>query len=111
MSGKASWRATIGLARRAGLLVIGQDRVLSVTKKGKKRYVIVLSSDHSDALRRSLGVQKGCQHRVVRLGRVDRRELGSIIGLSRCQVVALPEGEGLTGLVIDQLVEGGEAVE
>ena len=101
-------KSTLSLARRAGELVIGQDRVLDALSDGQALFV-VLSCDHSETLMRSL-VRKGSTPRVMT--EVSRLELGRLLGLRQAQIAALPAQSGfakkLEGLLLE---EGGNAVE
>ncbi|MCF4113601.1 MULTISPECIES: hypothetical protein [Dethiosulfovibrio] len=106
-----SWMSFLGLARRAGFLVIGQDNVFAVLQKNKKNYVVIMTSDRSDAVARKAKKEAFSRHSFFQLRTIDRERLGEAIGLAGCQIVALPEGEGLTDTVILRLKEGGEAIE
>lgn len=106
-----AWLSYLGLARRAGLLVIGQDNVLMALKRKKRNYVVIMTTDRSESLARSLEREVFSRNRIISLGNMTREQLGEAIGLMRCQIVALPEGEGLTDTVILRLKEGGEAIE
>lgn len=107
---KSSVLLTMGLARRTGILVAGQDRVFKCLK-GNRNFAIFMASDRSDAVASTVGRLAGSRHNVVDMFDIDRYDLGVAIGLSRCQIVALPAKEGLTEAAIRQLSEGGEAIE
>ncbi len=110
MSDRSSALFSLGLARRSGILVAGQDRVFACLR-GKVDFVVFMTSDRSDAVASSIGRIVSSRHRVIQMVDIDRYLLGRSIGLGRCQIVALPAKEGLTEAVIRQLSEGGEAIE
>ncbi|NCC95356.1 MAG: hypothetical protein EOM02_00800 [Synergistales bacterium] len=101
---------SMGLARKSGILIAGQDRVFTCLK-GNVRFVVFMASDRSDAVASTVGRLAESRHKVFKMMEIDRYDLGLAIGLSRCQIVALPAKEGLTEAVIRQLSEGGEAIE
>lgn len=82
----------LGLSRRAGILLIGQDHVLAPGKHDGK-LVVVVASDCSAAVLRSLKsrVERG-KAVLLRLDDTDRTALGSHLGVGSAQVVALPQG-------------------
>ncbi len=100
----------LGIARKSGILVPGQDRVLEALKS-RKKFLVLMTSDRSDAVASSVGRLVSLGHIVVQLPFIDRKSLGTAIGLNSCQIVALPQKEGLTEAVTRQLSEGGKAVE
>lgn len=108
---KLSFLSLIGLGRRAGIIVIGQDRVLQAIKK-RKKYVIILSSDRSDALARSiLQLSTKSGHSTIYLENIDREEMGEALGLAHCQIVAIPSSNGLAKKISHQILEGGKIFE
>ena len=108
---KSSFLSAIGLGRRAGIIVIGQDRVLQALKK-RKKYVVILSSDRSDALARSiLQLSLKAGHSVIQLEDIDRAEIGKALGLTHCQIVAILHNNGLAKKISHQLLEGGKIFE
>ncbi len=98
--------ALLGLARKAGELLVGQDRVLEQLDRG--RLMVIFSEDRSETLERSIRA-KGVS--VAVLAGVCRSELGHAIGLQGTQVVAIAESSGFARKVGDLLPKGGEAFE
>ncbi|SMG09445.1 hypothetical protein SAMN06275492_101121 [Dethiosulfovibrio salsuginis] len=102
---------SLGLARKSGVLIAGQDRVFACLKGNKLDFVVLMASDRSDAVASTVGRVVSSRDRVIQMVDIDRYLLGRSIGLNRCQIVALPLKEGLAEAVVRQLSEGGEAVE
>ena len=82
----------LGLSRRAGILLIGQDRVFAAGRHNEKLIVIV-TSDCSASVLRSLKpkVERG-EAVLLRLDDIDRAVLGSHLGVGSAQIVALSQG-------------------
>ena len=101
-------KSTLSLARRAGELVIGQDRVLDALSAGQA-LLVLLTYDYSETLARSLASREA-DTRV--LTEVSRLELGHLLGLRQAQIVALPAKSGFAKKLMELLPEeGGNAVE
>lgn len=101
-------KSTLSLARRAGELVIGQDRVLDALSAGQL-LLVLLTHDHLETLARSLASREA-DTRV--LTEVSRLELGHLLGLRQAQIVALPAKSGFAKKLMELLPEeGGNAVE
>ena len=82
----------LGLSRRAGILLIGQDQVLAGDKHNEK-LVVIVTSDCSANVLRSLKprVERG-EVVLLKLENTDRTILGSYLGVGSTQIVALPQG-------------------
>lgn len=100
-------KGTLGLARRAGELIVGQDRVLGALSTGQNLFVL-LTHDHSVTLKRSIDARTVTTHV---LAGVSRLELGQLLGLRQAQIVALPVQSGFAEKIKGLLPEGGNAVE
>ncbi|MDL2298812.1 hypothetical protein LJC40_06685 [Synergistaceae bacterium OttesenSCG-928-D05] len=85
----------LGLARRAGVLAVGQDKVFSALKEETK-YLVLTTSDISDNVMRHVrnAIERGTA-RHISLDALDRAGLGAQIGVSSAQVIALPSDNGL----------------
>ena len=82
----------LGLARRAGRLLIGQDSVFAAGKSNEKLLVLV-TSDCSSTVLRSLKPKLEREEIVVlTLENTDRIELGVHLGVGSTQIVALSQG-------------------
>ncbi len=79
-------KSLLGLARRAGELLVGQDRTLEGLSAGKN-LTVLLANDHSAALKRTIDA-KTADYRI--LEEINRAELGRLLGLRQAQIVALP---------------------
>jgi ribosomal protein L7Ae-like RNA K-turn-binding protein len=82
----------LGLSRRAGILLIGQDQVLAGDKHNEK-LVVIVTSDCSVNVLRSLKprVERG-EVVLLKLEDTDRTALGSHLGVGSAQIAALPHG-------------------
>ena len=100
-------KGTLGLARRAGELIVGQDRVLDSLSAGQNLFVL-LTRDHSETLKRAIDAKAVDVHV---LAGVSRLELGQLLGLRQAQIVALPVRSGFAEKIKGLLPEGGNAVE
>ena len=97
----------LGLARRAGEIIIGQDRVLEAVLSHKK-LLILLSSDHSENVKKALDMR---QIPSTTLTTVDRTAMGEMLGLRQTQIVAFPAGSGFAEKARGLLSEGGNVIE
>lgn len=81
---------TLGLARRAGRLIIGQDHVFAQIRK-KTSLLIILVNDSSKSVQRSVNsaVERE-EAKLIILKNTDRETLGSSLGINSVQIVALP---------------------
>ena len=79
----------LGMARRAGALMVGQDRVFAEMRSGK--LFILASADCSpNVLRKAMS--SNCETLVA--PGFSRESLGTSIGVANAQIVALPRGSG-----------------
>ncbi|MDO5116635.1 MAG: ribosomal L7Ae/L30e/S12e/Gadd45 family protein [Synergistaceae bacterium] len=84
----------LGLARRAGELIIGQDKIFDALRKGKKLAVFV-TNDCSKNVLRTLETAEGRGGiTVLLLKDTDRARLGNSLGLRAAQAAALPSESG-----------------
>lgn len=95
----------LGLARRAGQVLVGQDRVLGA-HRGK--LVIVVSSDCSKAVMRK-AVARGSGSVCFTLNGVTREELGGALGVGGAQIAALDAEGGFAKKLIELFKQGGVA--
>lgn len=79
----------LGLARRAGQVLAGQDRFLDRFRR-EPCYLIVMTTDAGAAARRKIGGLAE-RHGIPLLAWYDRNTLGSALGLDRCTVVGLTD--------------------
>lgn len=95
----------LGLARRAGALLIGQDDVFA--DKGAR--LLVLTTDElSESVARKVeaGASAG-RLKQVELSGISRAELGHAIGINGAQIAALPQGSGFADKIVQILEQGG----
>lgn len=101
----------IGLARRAGLAVIGQDRIRTEISAGKAPLLVFLSNDASSAVeRRFLSAAAKRGDRAVHLESVSRWELGAALGLASVQVVGLPLASQFAEMLLEDLRREGDVI-
>lgn len=101
----------LGLARRAGALLQGQDRIRDALKSGKF-LVILYASDVSGNVQRMFnGYEERAQCKVYRLKSIDRKVLGEALGLASAQILGLPQGSGFADKLEVLLKEGVDAFE
>jgi len=104
----------LGMARRAGMLIIGQDSVKSNLSQRDKLFILF----PEDALHLSektfLSLTKSVDNYAVLEG-VSVEQLARAIGVNRAVVVALPERSGFVSKIKSSLnnrssTEGGVAI-
>lgn len=101
----------LGLARRSGRLLMGQDKVLVAAKKGT-RLLVITSGDVSAAVLRSLRTheERGSCARIT-ITDADRTALGGRLGIASTQIVALPIQDGLAKKILNIFNDGSDADE
>lgn len=101
----------LGLARRSGKLLIGQDQVITAAKTGT-RILVITSEDVSAAVLRSLNPaeEKGSVLRIAING-VDRTVLGRSVGIASTQIAALPLQHGFARKILNIFDDGSDADE
>ena len=101
----------LGIARRAGFLLIGLDVVKSSLVCGNK-LLVILTEDPSRQVKRSL--QAFCERDqafVLEVTGLSREKLGNAIGLGPVQLAAVPEGHVFSDKLLQILSQGGDAIE
>lgn len=84
----------LGLARRAGVVVIGQDRVLDGLRRGERFFIITTDDCAASVLSKvARHAESGCA-RHMRIDGVTREELGEAMGVRSAQIAALPAESG-----------------
>lgn len=93
--------ALLGLARRAGKLLIGQDKVLAAAKSGAKLLALT-SNDVAAAVERSLRphLERGSVIKIA-VADSDRAAFGARLGVSSAQIAALPKDDGLSKKILN----------
>lgn len=95
----------LGLARRAGQVLVGQDRVLGDCRG---ELVIVMADDCSNAVLRK-AISSGDGRACFTLAGVTREELGRALGIGGAQIVALRAEGGFAKKITELLQQGGAA--
>lgn len=96
----------LGMARRAGALAIGQDRVLKVL--GVTCSLVIATEDCSQNVLRKLTAHSGKpKSNWYVLDGVTREDLGKALGVAGAQIVALPLKSGFADKLSELLQQGG----
>ena len=99
----------LGLARRAGVLIIGQDNVKS--SLARRDSLLVLITETGSSFYRFLQNRPDGESRMEVLRSVSAEALSSAIGAEKVKVVALPLRSGLAQKTLQLLAEGGKEFE
>lgn len=91
------WISFLGLARRAGKIVSGEDTVIRAIRDGKAGAVI-LSEDASDRTRKTVS-NKCTFYHVPLLSVPDREQLGQAIGQPARVLAAVTDAGFAKGLI------------
>ncbi len=101
----------LGLARRAGHAVTGQDRVRKTLKSGVPLLLLFAADVSPNVEKMFRGYEERKQCKVFRLQTINRKVLGRALGLSSVQVLGLPQGSGFADKLEVLLEEGVDAFE
>jgi len=85
---------TLGLARRAGVVVIGQDRVLDRLRRGERFFIITTDDCAASVLSKVARYAESGSVRLWEIDGVTREELGQAMGVRSAQIAALPVESG-----------------
>ena len=85
--------STLGMARRAGVVIIGQDRVLSRLQRGARLFIITTDDCAKSVLSKVARHDESGSVRCTIDG-VSREALGEAMGVRSTQIAALPAGSG-----------------
>ena len=96
----------LGMARRAGELAIGQDRVLGGL--GRSRFLVIATGDCAQNVLRKLTAHSPKGGSVCyMLEEVTREDLGQALGVASAQIVALPLKSGFVNKLTELLQQRG----
>jgi hypothetical protein len=97
----------LSLARRAGVLFLGQDDIRRALRRGD-RILVLLTSDSSANVQRALKgyVARGMCRQLFLAA--TREEMHGMTGLGLTQVFGLPETHGLARKIEEFAAKGGE---
>lgn len=95
----------LGIARRSGVLLLGQDRVFAA--KGV-RLMAITTEDCGGSVARKVAhrAEAGDFVHIVING-VTREELGNAVGVAGAQIAALPLDSGFAKKIAELLEQGG----
>jgi ribosomal protein L7Ae-like RNA K-turn-binding protein len=100
----------LGIARRAGKLISGEEMVIKAVQK-REAHLVILSVDASDNTRKKI-TDKCRSYQIPYLICFEREALGKAIGKTERVVIAIIE-KGLAGLIKQNMEEsaGGGFIE
>ena len=98
----------LGMARRAGVLIIGQDNVKSSLSHRDKLFILFPEDAPNGSEKTFKSLSKKAEHAV--LDGISTERLSHAIGVNRAVVVALPERSGFVS-GIKSSTEGGVVIE
>ena len=104
----------LGMARRAGILIVGQDSVKSRLSHKDKLFVMFPEDAPCRSEKTFLSLTKKADNYVVLKG-ISMEQLAHAIGINRAVVVALPERSSFVAGIKSSLnhlgsIEGGVAI-
>lgn len=80
----------LGLARRAGELIIGQDDVFAQIKKGKDLFILLANNASKIIQKKVITVSERSNLMYITLQNTGRKVIGDRLGIKEVQIVALP---------------------
>lgn len=101
----------LGMARRAGALIVGQDNVLPALKRSETLAVFVTTDCAGNVSRHVESAAARGSAKVFLLEDTARSELGACIGTASAQIVALPAESGFAKKIYTLSYERGDADE
>lgn len=104
----------LGMARRAGALIIGQDSVKSNLSRREKLFIMFPEDAPINSESTFSSIAKNCDNYAILEG-ITTEQLAHAIGVKRAVVVALPERSGFVTKIKSSLnhlgsIEGGVTI-
>lgn len=93
------------IARRAGILIVGQDRIFETLRRGTALAVFITDDCSANVARRLASAQERGTADIYKLKDTGRELLGKSIGMGAAQAAALPKESGLAEKIIGLLSE------
>lgn len=90
----------LGLARRAGVLAIGQDNVFDLAKSGRE-ILVVTTADISQNVLRKLKIQEEKGTVKIISTQITRNALGAALGLQTVQIVGIEANNGFSNKILN----------
>ncbi|NLX75069.1 MAG: hypothetical protein GXZ13_04390 [Synergistaceae bacterium] len=90
----------LGLARRAGELIIGQDDVFAQIRKGKKLFILLANNASKIIQRKVVTVSERNNLTYIALQNTGRKIIGERLGIKEVQIAALPADGGLAKKIL-----------
>jgi ribosomal protein L7Ae-like RNA K-turn-binding protein len=100
----------LGIARRAGVLLVGQDQVFRAGSR-KKGIFVVIAEDCSPNVSRKVLAMEGEKTTCRALRGVNREELGRHIGVLSAQIAAVPIDSGFAKKMALLLRQEGSGID
>ena len=91
---------SLGMARRAGMLTVGQDHVFDKFREHGSLLVILANDCSNTVLRKTKAAAERGEAQALTLKDADRHVLGSFIGAQEAQIAALPAESGFAAKVL-----------
>lgn len=101
----------LGMARRAGELLIGQDKIFDALKRKKKLAVFVTEDCSQNVMRTLRAAEERGAVKITELKGIGREALGAQLGISAAQAAALPEESGFLKKFLSKNFERSDADE
>ncbi len=105
--GEETLLSTLGLAKRASVLQIGQDSIKSLLGKGESLLILFSRGAESSFYRSLVKGRYAEKCTIIVLGGISGAELSAAVGSGNVKVVALPLRSGFAASVSKLLAEGG----
>ena len=101
----------LGMARRAGTLLVGQDKVLPAIKRTGVLAVFLTNDCSENVLRHAESAAARGSAEIFLLDKTSRIELGAYIGTASAQIAALPAESGFAKKIYTLTCERSDADE
>jgi ribosomal protein L7Ae-like RNA K-turn-binding protein len=100
----------LGIARRAGVLLVGQDQVFRAASRRKGLFVVTSEDCSPNVMRKALALD-GEKTTCRALRGVGREELGRHIGVLSAQIAAIPADSGFAKKMALLLRQEGSGID
>ncbi|MDR1516278.1 MAG: ribosomal L7Ae/L30e/S12e/Gadd45 family protein [Synergistaceae bacterium] len=100
----------LGVARRAGVLLIGQDQVFRSCGRGEGLFLIASEDCSPNVLRKALALD-GKKTVCRALRGIGREELGRYVGVRSAQIAAIPIESGFAKKIALLLRQEGSGID
>lgn len=101
----------LSMARRAGELLIGQDKIFDAIRRKKKLVVLVTEDCSANVMRTLNAAAERGDIKIFKIEGTERTALGERIGTASAQAAALPEQSGFSARIISMIKDRSDADE